>query len=89
MRFRLAPHTGRWLLTMLLTCLFASVGAAAPAVAPQPAASVATRSFEQRLDEHWHAILGAIRLLNPWVVAASLGAVLLLLGYGRYRGRRQ
>lgn len=39
------------------------------------------------LDEHWHAILSVIRMVNPWVTAASLCTMLLLLGYGWYRGR--
>ncbi len=41
------------------------------------------------LDEHWRAILEFIRQLNPWVAAATLIGIILLLAYGGYRWRRQ
>lgn len=41
------------------------------------------------LDEHWRAILGFIRQLNPWAAAITLTGMALLLAYGGYRWRRQ
>jgi len=41
------------------------------------------------LDEHWRAILGFVRQLNPWVAAVTLTGIALLLAYGGYRWRRQ
>ena len=41
------------------------------------------------LDEHWRAILGLIRQLNPWVAAVTLAGMALLFAWGWYRWRRQ
>ncbi|MDZ7621156.1 MAG: DedA family protein [Candidatus Competibacteraceae bacterium] len=41
------------------------------------------------LDEHWRAILGFIRQLNPWVVSVTLAGMALLFAWGWYRWRRQ
>lgn len=41
------------------------------------------------LDEHWRAILGLIRQLNPWVTTVTLAGMALLLAWGGYYWRRQ
>ena len=41
------------------------------------------------LDEHWHAILSAIRMLNPWVALISLCAALLFFEGIRLSDRGQ
>lgn len=41
------------------------------------------------LDEHWRAILGLIRQLNPWVAAVTLAGMALLFAWGWYRWRRK
>lgn len=41
------------------------------------------------LDEHWRAILGFIRQLNPWVAAVTGAGVALLFAWIWHRWRRQ